>query len=39
MHAQSIRKQENVTYMYFGIMTPIVEFVVFEHVWAQSHAS
>ncbi len=25
--------------MYFGIVTLIAEFVAFEHVWAQSHAS
>ncbi len=34
MHAHDIKKQKNVIYMYFGIMTLIVDFVAFEHVWA-----
>jgi hypothetical protein len=39
MHAQNIGKQKNVPYMYFGIMALIAEFIGFEHVWVQSHAS
>jgi hypothetical protein len=30
----TLKKQKNVTYMYFGIMTLIADFVAFEHVWA-----
>jgi hypothetical protein len=34
-----LKNKKTVIYMYFGIMTVIVDFVAFEHVWAQSHAS
>jgi predicted nucleic acid-binding Zn ribbon protein len=36
MHAQNIRKQKNVTYMYFGIMTLIAEFVAL-NMFGPSH--
>jgi hypothetical protein len=39
MHMFYIEKQKNVIYMYFEIMTLIDDFIAFEHVWAQSHAS
>jgi hypothetical protein len=37
MHAHVLHWGKKVTYMYFGRMTLIDDFVAFEHVWAQSH--